>query len=194
VATPVRSSHESLHLDGAALPINLGQFWQWMGSDLLNNTLRGMLAEFIVGQAIHAAEQVRDPWQAFDLHAASGARVEVKSCAHRQTWKQKRPSAIRFSIGPTREWNPETGEYQSAARRQADVYVFCVLENEKPDPRDPLELNRWSFYVLATCVLNERCPKQKSIGLKSLLRLNPIKCSFPELAGVVEVARRVRLP
>ena len=163
-----------------------------MGSDLLNNTLRGMLAEFIVADAIGAVEQVRDPWQAFDLHAASGARVEVKSCAYRQTWKQKRPSTIRFSIGPTREWNPETGEYQSAARRKADVYVFCVLENENPAPRDPLELNRWSFYILPTRVLNERCPKQKSIGLTSLLRLNPVKCSFNELAGVVEAANEVR--
>ena len=34
-------------------------FWTWMASDVLNNTLRGMVAEYIVSQAMEACTPVR---------------------------------------------------------------------------------------------------------------------------------------
>ena len=45
-------------LDGVAV----GDFWRWAYSDLVQNTNRGVLAEFIVGVLLEAIREVRDPW------------------------------------------------------------------------------------------------------------------------------------
>ena len=39
---------------GAALPFTMLDFWRWSASDVVSNTMRGVLAEYIVGQAIGA--------------------------------------------------------------------------------------------------------------------------------------------
>ena len=64
-------------------------FWQWAASDLLNNTTRGHLAEYLVGQALSAGpKSVRTEWDSFDLTTPEGVPVEVKSAAFVQSWAQ----------------------------------------------------------------------------------------------------------
>jgi hypothetical protein len=41
------------------LPFDLLTFWQWSASDLASNALRGRVAEFLVAQALGAADDVR---------------------------------------------------------------------------------------------------------------------------------------
>jgi hypothetical protein len=48
-------------------------------SDLVSNSTRGVLAEFIVARALGLDTGVRTEWQAFDLETASGKKIEVKS-------------------------------------------------------------------------------------------------------------------
>ncbi|MGD1865070.1 MAG: hypothetical protein ACFB0D_10990 [Phormidesmis sp.] len=157
---------EPFHSESHPMGLALLQFWQWAASDLTSNTLRGLLAEFIVATALNRADGVRTEWDAFDILSPKGRKVEVKSAAYIQSWKQKVLSPIRFNIQPTQGWNAATNEY-SEAKRQADVYVFAVLAHAEQQSIDPLNLNQWVFYVLRASKLNE-LGSQQSIALSRL--------------------------
>lgn len=162
----------------------LSDFWAWNSSDLLNNTLRGALAEFIVATALNIDTEVcRKDWAAYDLEAVSGIKIEVKSSAYLQSWNENRISDIKFSIKPTRAWDAESS-YSDEIKRQSDVYVFCLYAS-KDRKKTPLLLDRWEFYVLPTFILDQRCGNQKTISLNSLLSLNPVKTDFNGLDFVI---------
>lgn len=163
------------------LDFNLLDFWSWSQSNLLDNTLRGVLAEYIVAKALDIKSIQRVEWDAYDLITETGVKIEVKSSAYLQSWKQKKLSTISFGIQPTKCWNKETNEYNILAERHADVYVFCVLHHQEKDTVNPLNMDQWTFYVLETKVLNGKCEFQKTISLNSLISLNPKKCTYNEL-------------
>lgn len=162
----------------------LSDYWAWNSSDLLNNTTRGALAEFIVATALELDTDIcRKDWMPYDLETSSGLKIEVKSSAYLQAWNTDRISNIRFSISPTRAWDVET-DFDNEVKRQSDVYVFCLYASKtKEDP--PLLLDQWEFYVISTSILNQKCGNQKSISLNSLLSLNPVKADFGNLSFVV---------
>ena len=168
------------------LDFNLLDFWSWSQSNLLDNTLRGVLVEFIVAKALNINTTHRIEWDAYDLITNSGLKIEVKSSAYIQSWKQKKLSDISFGIQPTRGWNADLNEYTNVIERQADVYVFCVLHHQDEQTVNPMDMDQWTFYVLETKVLNEKCEFQKTIGLNSLLKLKPVICSFKEVRTTVE--------
>lgn len=60
---------------------NRREFWRWGFSDLQTNIVRGILAEFLVAQAVGAREPVRIAWDDFDVASAAGTHIEVKSSA-----------------------------------------------------------------------------------------------------------------
>lgn len=102
---------ERFHRDGRSLGFVLRGFWKWSASDLVSNATRGILAEYLVAQAVGVAGSgVRDEWAAFDLETPSGVRIEVKSAAYLQTWAHSKLSTILFSVRPARAWDPETSE------------------------------------------------------------------------------------
>lgn len=47
------NGNEKFTLDGNDTGISVSEFWSWAYSDLLNNTLRGVLAEFLVKNHSH---------------------------------------------------------------------------------------------------------------------------------------------
>ena len=123
---------------GGGLSLRLLDYWRWSGSSLMDNTARGMLAEFFVAAAIGQHQIPRVEWERYDLRTGTGVTIEVKSSAAIQTHKQPRESPIEFGIGPRKGWDRETGQYSEEARRWADLYVFCVLEGT-----EPLDVDRW---------------------------------------------------
>lgn len=152
--------------------------------------MRGILAEFIVASALGQAVTVRAEWDAYDLLVPTvtkpeGIKIEVMSASYLQSWFHKQLSLIKFGIGPPRAWDASTNSLSRELKRQADLYVFCILHHQEKETLDPLNLNQWTFYVLPTSVLNEKLPKQKIIGLSSLLALNPSKASYEELKACV---------
>src|SRR5678816_3326728 len=70
-----------------------------------------------------------------------------------------------------------------APRRRG--YVFALLPHKERATLDPLDEGQCEFYVLPTRVLDERCPRQQTISLSSLLRLRPTKVGYAELASVI---------
>lgn len=172
--------------DGAnALPFGIQDFWRWMGSDLVCNAMRGMLAEFIVARSLGIEGGVRIEWDACDLTTPGGVRVEVKSAAYCQTWAQRRLSSIGFDIAPRWPDNIPGVEVSDCARRAADVYVFCLLHHQDKETIDPMQLSQWTFFVLSARVLDERVATQKRIALSALRKLGPIETNYMGLCESV---------
>ncbi|PCI42793.1 MAG: hypothetical protein COB41_08795 [Proteobacteria bacterium] len=190
VKTVVKSGSEPFHLNGKKLNQNVLSFWQWSHSEILGNTLRGILAEYIVSMDVKCPYEVREEWDAFDLVSQEGVKIEVKSSSYIQSWKQSKLSKISFGIQPTIIWD-EYNHRSSKAQRQSDVYVFCLLAHKEQKTIDPLNLEQWEFYVLPTRALDERVGNQKTITLSSLLRLNPKQCGFGEINEAIEIQLEV---
>ncbi len=185
-----KSGNERFRLGEKQLDITLLEFWQWYASDLVSNALRGVLVEFIVALALGCLEETRREWDAVDLETRDGIRVEVKSAAYLQTWKQHTRSAIRFSIGATRGWDAKTNTFADEKRRIADVYVFCLLAHRDKRTLDPLNLDQWEFYVLPTLRLDRAVGSQATIGLATLGKLGPEKVGFSAIGEAVQRAAR----
>lgn len=181
-----KTGEEVFRRNGQNLGIKLLNFWQWLASDLIGNAERGILAEYIVASALGIADGVREGWTAYDLETPSGIKIEVKSGAYIQSWYQKAYSYICFSICPATSWNSRTNEWGTERKRHADIYVFCVLNHKDQNTLDPLNLDQWDFYILHAAVLNSLSLTQKSIGLSRLLKLNPCKVKYEEVASCVE--------
>ena len=171
--------------NGQPLAFDLRSCWQWFGSDILSNTMRGMIAEYLVACDLRVQDRIREEWAAYDLETLAGVKIEVKSAAYLQSWHQKALSTISFGISPTTAWNPETGIYEGSARRQADVYVFALLHHHDKRTVNPVDVAQWTFYVLATSVLNRRLPAQKQVGLSSLRKLGPEEVRFGSIAAAL---------
>lgn len=168
----LKTGKENLVHNGQQLDNNLLDFWRWNSSDLLSNATRGRFAEFIVGSATKVdLNQVRDEWGVYDLITPEGIKIEVKSSAYVQSWEQKALSKISFGIKAAFSWDEETNKRTETAMRSADVYVFCLLHHDNKQTCDPLNLNHWEFYILATGELNSYTRSQHSITINSLRKL-----------------------
>jgi hypothetical protein len=181
-----KTGGEFFHHGGVRQGFDLLSFWQWSASDLVSNTLRGLLAEYLIAEALGvAAEGIREEWAPYDLLTPEDITVEVKSAAYIQSWHQKKLSPIVFSCPKTRAWDPRTSAYEEKARRQACVYVFALLAHQEQATLDPLDLDQWEFYVVSTAVLDARERSQHSITLNSLKALQVEPVGFGGIAEAV---------
>lgn len=186
--------------------LNEEGFYAWAYGDLLANTTRGVVAEYIVVTALGLSDTKRIAWNRYDLEIdgekvdgdqTNDAKirkigVEVKSAAYVQTWKQKTgPSVISFDIAPSAGWESETDTHAAGQVRSAAVYVFCLLVGNGHDRPDPLDVEQWEFYVLPTSVLDRERPEQKRIRLEPLKALKPIACTYSGLADAIRAQAKV---
>ena len=181
-----KTGEENFRTEGKPLDNKLFGFWQWACSDLSSNAMRGVLAEYIVASALGIATSTRREWDDYDLVMPDGMKLEIKSAAYLQTWKQSKPSKISFNIAPTKGWDASTNESSSEVKQRADIYVFCLCHYKEKPTLDPLDLDQWTFYLLPTSVLNAKKPDQKSISLGSLKELSPVQASFGEIAPAIK--------
>ena len=123
------SGQERFTLNGIDTSAQVLDFWCWMGSDLNDNLIRAALGEFIVATALgdSVADERRSGWRVFDILTQYGCKIEVKTSAYRQVWKQRKPSSLVFDVAQKIDW--ENGS--NAPKRHADVYVFCVFNKSK---------------------------------------------------------------
>ncbi|WP_226617767.1 hypothetical protein [Cytobacillus firmus] len=149
---------------------SIKDFWKWGFSDLLSNSLRGIFAEFLVGTALGCLNDSRKEWDSYDL-IYRGKKIEVKSAAYIQSWFTDKYSTINFNIGAKREYDFTKRRYSTTIKRNADVYVFCLLKEKDVENLDPLNICHWEFYIVLTKDLDEHFPEQKTISLASLNKL-----------------------
>lgn len=187
------TGNEEFTLHGSSAAITVIDFWSWAYSDLVDNTQRGVMAEFLVYSSLNGStctdKQIRENWSPFDVTSPSGRRIEVKSAAYIQAWTPENIFAqIQFDIGKKLAWNNETASFASEAKRNCDLYVFCLFTAKTKDV-SLLNLDYWEFYVLPTSVLNEKVPNQKGIVLSSLLKLEPVKTDYAGLREAIETIK-----
>ena len=166
--------------------LNLLDFWSWAFSDVLTNTTRGILAEFIVATALGInTKQPRDGWAKFDLEYENYG-IEIKSASYHQRWFQKQMSTISFNIPTSRAWDASTNELEEQSQRQADLYVLCLLSEKDRDQVNPLNLDQWKFWIIDTRFLDERKRSQKSITYNSLIKEVGEPVSFHQIRQSVD--------
>lgn len=185
ISTQKKTGKELFLNGGDGVDKTLYDFWAWAFSDLVGNTERGKLAEFIVAMAVGAAEGISSSWESYDLSTPDGISIEVKTSAYLQSWTQKALSQIRFGIRPTHAWNSEENTYADSLQRQADVYVFCILKHKEQETLNPLDLDQWEFYTLSTEVLNREADNQKTISLYRVVSLGASKSNFAGLSQAI---------
>jgi hypothetical protein len=187
----IKTGDEPLTFQDESLNFKLLDFWRWSVSDILSNATRGRLAEFIVATATGIdIREVRDEWGAYDLLTPDGIKLEIKSAAYLQSWQQSIFSAISFSTKLARHWDTLTNKRAEVPQRHADVYVFCLLKHEDKQTVNPLNLDHWDFYVLATHELNNYTRSQHSITLTSLQKLTN-KLSYKDLYSIIKEKHRL---
>lgn len=185
VVTTKKTGNEPFTFNDKDLPINVLSFWQWSNSELLGNALRGVLAEYIVASALDCLDSLRVEWDAYDLLTQTDIKVEVKSSSYLQSWQQTDYSKISFDIKPTQLFGKVDN---NPLKRQANVYVFCLLAHKDKATVDPLDLNQWEFYVVRTATLDKDLGNQKTLSLSRLKKVEHKKVNYAELRQAVETA------
>ncbi len=181
----IKNGDKHFILNGQDLSFKLKNFWQWSMSDLISNTIRGILAEFIVAIALDIKlDKPREEWSAYDLVTSDGIKIEVKSASYIQSWNQNKYSKISFSIRPSLYWDSKSNRYGNTKKRWADIYVFSLLYHKDINSINPLNLNQWKFFVVSTSLLNKYKKNQKTISLTALEKMTtPV--SFDKLKNKV---------
>lgn len=165
-------------------------FWRWAYSDLLSNTNRGNLAEYIVASACHAVNRPREAWDAVDIRTDDGISIEVKSGSYIQRWHQEKPTRIVFNVPKTYAWDGEDGWTSTEQTRKAEVYVFAVLHHRDQASINPLDLSQWTFYVIATRALDKQVGSAKTISPSKLTAIGSRVGTYSELNELVHEAHR----
>lgn len=130
-------------------------------------------------------------WESYDLLWGK-KKIEVKCSAYLQSWYPKNQpdkySKIIFSISPAYDWIPDEARYDyDNHKRHSNVYVFCHYKSKERDPENPLNLNNWDFYVLATYKIDAVFGTQRSISLSGLInRGKPTKCDYSGIRNAIE--------
>ena len=156
-------------------------YWRWAHSNLVDNTERGVFAEFLVHMAVGATSKTRTNWDNYDILSPEGIRIEVKASGYIQSWAQEKLSAISFSVRSTYGWDAETNQYLEECARQSDVYVFCLHKHVEQETINILDVNQWTFFVLPTSVLNAKAGNQKTITLNGIRKLGAVETDYEAL-------------
>lgn len=168
----------------AGMDATVSDFWSYAMSDLRMNNVRGYLAEFLVAKAVGATGQ-RIEWDAYDVLSPEQIRIEVKTSGYMQSWRQRGPSRISFTVKRAHTWTPEEGE-STEKSLNADVYVFALQSAGDHDSYDPLDVNQWQFYVASLELLESAGKETFSLAALQQLGVEPVL--FSELAASIRAA------
>lgn len=156
---------------------------------IMNNVCRGDYVECMIGFALGGDWRLTWmdgwDWAAWDCeHRRSGARLEIKQAAARQTWDKGRTRRQRtpaFDIAPRSGFWTREGVWIDSPGRLADIYVFAWhgRDDDRANHTDP---GQWLFFAVAERDLPKN---QKSIGLGRLKGI-AAPCGVADLRIAVE--------
>jgi hypothetical protein len=162
-------------------------FWRWALGDLRMNNARGYLAEFLVARAVRSPQPARIEWADYDVTAPNGARIEVKTSAYLQSWRQDKLSAPRFSlVGAAEAWDEARDEYYRDHRPRVDLWVFCLQTCRSHDEYRPLDVGQWRFWVASNAAIEALA--QKSAALSTIERIAGAGMGWHQLREAVAAA------
>lgn len=172
-----KTGSEEFILNGKSQDFKLIDFWRWQSSDLLDNTLRGVLAEFIVAKALGVdTESTGFGWGGYDVLFTDGdkkCKIEVKSSAYAQSWNKEANSELSFRISKQAVFLSEKKRYGDEYKRKSEIYIFCILKEKDKENANPLLLEQWDFYPVLTSDIDEKLGNQKTAKIRTVQRLCP---------------------
>lgn len=174
--------NERFILHGKELDLKICDFWSFQFSNLIDNL--GYVAEFLVAKALGKDFPDNcDGWTPYDIYY-NRTRIEVKATSYYQSWKKENEVSEKRNFSIRKTNNSETNEIA----RQNDIYVFCVDEGRDVLSANPLNLDNWTFYVVPTSVINEKCGDQKTISLQKITQLDNYrkKLSFEGIKDAID--------
>lgn len=158
--------------------LTLMDFWRWAFSDLCDDDMKGIYAEWLVHKLLGVPSARRVSWANSDVITPGGVRIEVKSTAYWQSWKfvnecgkfeykekysPQPPSKIRFAGLKARDATDAgaTGpqDYKS------DLYVFAFQKEQSIERWDALDLSQWEFFLLSAEELRRHGAKSISLAM-----------------------------
>lgn len=168
-------------------------FWRYGLSNLNSNVTRGVLAEFLVENALKDLEDIelRNPWGDWDVEY-KGKKIEVKCSSYLQDWDQGELSKPVFSGLKAKElyYNDVVGKKSKKdADYKADIYVLCLFHHKETETLNILDMDQWSFYVLSKEQLREVSGNSSTLSLLKLERSVSKRISFSMLKDYVESLR-----
>lgn len=171
----------------------VSDFWRWAFSDLRDNTVRGILPEFLVAAAVGRSNQRRKGWDNFDMETSSGLRVEVKALGL--------PADLVAGQALTAELRPRSSselgrEHQRVRRRARNprrrvrARVHTCRDHVT---YDALDIGQWEFYVVPAVPVRDCGYKSATVGW---VRRHAEPVNYDRLATAMRVqgAKRLRLP
>ncbi len=157
---------------------------------IMNNVDRARYVECLVALTLGEGWELTGDWAAWDCQQKSGARLEVKQAAARQSWHRETSAgnrSPRFDIKPrTGYWMQDGCQWVWVNKpgRPADLYVFAWHDENRHEHAEQRDADQWRFFVVA----EQDLPKeQKSIGLTGLNKI-ACPCLIKELRNAVEGA------
>lgn len=169
------------------------EFIAWAFGNTLDNTLRGVVAEFLVHKAVGGISPHRLNWDACDVEMQDGTKIEVKASGYLQSWKQEKASVIQFDISEKDPWLARENRFLGRKCRYSDIWVFAVHAEQDIEQANPLDASQWEFLVTTTPWLNETFPAQKSIRYSVLLNKGLVAVAYSDLPAAIEYTRSGRL-
>ena len=166
------------------------EFWRYGFSNLNSNVLRGVLAEFLVENALKDKTDIviRNPWGDCDVILKDGTKIEVKCCSYIQDWDQNDFSKIIFAGLKAKDlyWSSAVGKFpEGPPSYKSDIYVLALFKHQDPATLDILDLAQWCFYVVTKDKLKEITKNGGSIAIKKLEKNNIAPVSFGELGKAI---------
>lgn len=156
MSTPLPSQNESAGRD------QLQEFQGWAFSDLCDDDVKGIFAEWMVRQLLHCPSPRRVSWADNDIILPSGISIEVKSSAIWQSWKLRKQDGARiYPLPASKPFDPKKIRFCGLKARLGDakpvgepvfkshLYVFCFQSQKDPTKWDALDLDQWEFYIMS---------------------------------------------
>jgi hypothetical protein len=159
---------------------SLLDFWKWAFSDLCDDDLKGIFAEWLVLKLLGIPAVRRVSWANSDIITLEGVRIEIKSTSYWQSWKLidevgsvrpmplhpvSRKTKVRFAGLKARDavMAPANTEPQIL---KSHIYVFAFQHEKDFDQWNAMDLSQWEFYVLPVSRMREL--RGRSVSLLTL--------------------------
>jgi hypothetical protein len=166
-------------------------FWRWALGDLRMNLARGYLVEYLVAQALGDKSSIRVEWGPYDVAAADGTLVEIKTSGYLQSWATMKPSTPSWtfkSVSTDRLWSEELGIYVPVEPGdRVHVWVFALQTCQDPGAYDPRSIDQWEFRVMPHRQLLATGQKSARLPFFDRLRVAPVR--YSDVASAVRAAR-----
>ena len=171
--------------------ISIYDFWQYGFSDIYTNIIRGIVAEFIVENALREPNEIRcrNSWGDCDIILDDGTKIEVKCSSFLQAWPQNILSVPTFTGLKAKSlyWSDAVKKFvqDEEPDYKADIYVFALINQKDQDRLDLLDLGQWCFYVLTKERLREITKDGSSISLTKLRKDKVKSVQFIDLRSEI---------